>query len=158
MNLFMKLSLSSPPTTLMCIADVVRHVNNAPHCLIYAFLCFTSIGPIRSTPFFVNEGFIASVHSDGRLLIKVSMFFCIFLWLQNEYLVGILFMSDFTLNIHYLCSVLSIESIYSVPIWSRLCMFPTMSSLLRCLLGKMTWCLPSYGIIEYQLITSLVHL
>ena len=44
-NVFMKLSASSPSTTLMFTARVVRHANNAPLRLILALLCFTSIDP-----------------------------------------------------------------------------------------------------------------
>ena len=71
---------------------------------------------------------MASVRTDGRPPIKGSTFF-IFLRLQNEHLLAILFISDLTLTIHYF--FLSIESTYSVPIFPRLCMFLTMSLLMR---------------------------
>ena len=126
-NVFMKLSVSSTSTTSMCTASVVRHVNNAPHHLILAPLYFPSIDPNRSTPVSVNGSFMASVQTEGRSLVKGSKFFP-FLRLQNEHLLAILFISDLISIIHYF--FLSIESMYSVPICSRFCMFLTMSLLM----------------------------
>ena len=123
---FMKMSVSSPFTSSMCTARVVKHMNKAPHCLI--LVCFTSIGSNRSTPVFVNGDFMASVRTDGRPLIKGSTFFA-FLRLQNEHLLAVLFISDLTLTIHHF--FLIIENTYSVPIFPRLCLFLTMSLLMR---------------------------
>ena len=109
-----------------------------PHRLIFALLCITSVGANRSTPLFVNAGLMDYVRTDGRSVIKASKFFA-FQRLQNEHLLAILFMVDLTLTIQYFC--LSVERTYFVTICPRLCMFLTMSLLIRCFLGKIIWCL-----------------
>ena len=124
------------------MAYVVKQLKRAPQCLSLACHCFIMTGLDESIPVELHWGFIGSNLAMGRSLIFGWMFFNLSLWQRIR--LPTCFVIDLPFKIQYI--LVMFDRIYPDLRCPWLWYFLTISIVIWCLAGKITWCFHPYRI------------